>query len=1014
MRFRPVLFIGLGEYGSAIARAMADSIRTADPEISALVGLIEARDNGAVLVDGVQALQIDFGAAATFADRFTAIAAAEEPIANAINSRLGQLRRRDVLVPLKERQYEIREETGIYFVSPLCDDVGSVALIAFLEIMRQLANSRLAGQQLHSTVLGFFPDLFPTFRDVPERYARTYVCVQEIEYLSTVSSLQEKLPYDFVSLFTARNEVNEDLGSYEEVAAALGEIYGLALHQEISVDESFATALVNKTEDGIVTRFSSAGMSQLVFPREAILRALDGHFAAEVLEDYGIGSSHTFDRHVVSVDVRDFIWSRGLDRIEEPLQRDRLGKPYEEFSTAVKYADDFHAEDLLRTIEKDAEQHMRKVVSATTAEINKVRDGLVYEHGKALEESINARINDKQFGTDGALAFLDVLINKPSDFTVGDVVDDAVTADNIDLGARKYFDEVFGIRRADLSRLQQEIISKEAALDHYESRRAADGESAELKTATAQVQKDLDTARKAHEDLRQKVDLHDLELEDGAKRRFLLTRRRSELEVKVREQTAELKTLDQAYFERRRIHAEEQKQLNERIRKICILGLAGFAAAWALAGIVRYFTGPLPNFWIIAAKIIGGLTVVYLIWAAFQIYQALARVEQAHRSKVLAGHKKRDAFDALLALHRQLARTPYDFARHGAAVDWAVKFRDKVTVLREDIGTFRERLAQLHTESLKSSRELTFSQTLISRTVAGADDVQRLAASAGQYEHERYIFSQNNPLSGIYDGYRTSGGLAGLESELRKAAGEVFGFVRAMSIEKFLVDGEAAHRVSVGDNIARLFHFGSPLVQLSVERGDDHLRNIAYLGTSGGEGSLLLEAARARSYDPLSFRTRSDTIVMLVTAKVGFPAYHVALINYCDQALQSSGDPDAFRAVPEWRLQSLRPSALELGNENDPARQLAVKSMALGVVKRTDKGFLFEDRPIETISSYRGFIEMLRSLRGSGLKARLQLRTSEAIKEPAASGMLSDFLHAGECDAIDQLIIQQMLDRLDD
>src|SRR4051812_39445600 len=126
------------------------------------------------------------------------------------------------------------------------------------------------------------------------------------------------------------------------------------------------------------------------------MRALDGHFAAEVLAGYGIAPSHTLDRHGVSVGLRDFIWSRGLERVEEPLQRDQSGKPYQEFSTSVKYADDLHAEDLLGTIQKDAEHHERKVMPATTAEIRKVRDHLAQEHGRALEESVAVRIDDKQ------------------------------------------------------------------------------------------------------------------------------------------------------------------------------------------------------------------------------------------------------------------------------------------------------------------------------------------------------------------------------------------------------------------------------------------------------------------------------------------------------------------------------------------------------------------------------------------------------------------------------------------
>jgi hypothetical protein len=267
-----------------------------------------------------------------------------------------------------------------------------------------------------------------------------------------------------------------------------------------------------------------------------------------------------------------------------------------------------------------------------------------------------------------------------------------------------------------------------------------------------------------------------------------------------------------------------------------------------------------------------------------------------------------------------------------------------------------------------------------------------------------------NPLSEVFESFRANGDLQTLIATLQRSSAEVFASVRAMSIESFLDTSESRRRATT-EKVGQLFHFGTPLIQLRIEGADDSLRNMTYFGSSSGEQSPLLEVARKQGRAALPFRASSDTEVVFVTTKVGFPAFHIALISHCDRALQASADPGALHAVPEWQLPSLIPSAIELGTEDDPVRQLACQSLALGLVTEGEGGLIFEEQVIG--SSYRGFVELLNSLRGAGLTARLQVRAAEAMKLENAADLLSDFLRRSQRDEIDQRIIQSMLDRLD-
>lgn len=1013
MRFRPALFIGLGDFGSEIARRISARIRSANPVTEPLVGLIELRDDGRLLdgISGSTHAEIALAGMDSYASRFSAIASSEDAIGKALRDGIDALRRSTVLVPLREGGVDVAEETALYFVAPLGDDVGSPALIAFLEIVGRLRETRLAGQTLHRTALCFFPDLFPDHDNDERRFARSFVCLQELEFLAT-QLFQQSAPFDYVSLFTARNEANEDLGSYSDIADVLGDAFLLALRREITVDESFAAALLNKTPEGMVTRYSSVGMARLVFPRDGISRVLAAKFAADVLHDYGFLEDSLFDRHVVSSDVRKYIYDGGLDRIGKQLELDESGKPiWKPFTTRASFSEDADLDVTLTTLRQDADNYERNDVSVMTAKTRETRARLLHVHQDSLTRAVASRIDSH--GSRYAHAFLDVLLNQGSDYTTGDIVDNAVSVDDIDRGARSFFDELFGVRRAELSKLRQDINSKETVLAQHELSRTLPGgdQDKELATAIDSTQTQLKKLQREYGEHEHRVKTHDLQLQDGSRRRDLLLRHRSDVGQGVRQQAAEVQPLDADYRDKRRAHHNEETNFKERKRALLLYGLYVAFAIVALVFAVRWFVGPVESYWPMAAKAGAGLFIFYAGWAAFEWLKAKKRVVAAFYARTRAADRKRQALSALRLLYEQMYRVTYDFTLHGAAVDWANDFKNEIVNLKNGVQSFQTAARNLYEQEEAAFAELIFSPSLLARTVATREDLEHFLSSADTYGPERLRVRTENPRSNEFHTFRSTGNLDGLIAKLRRSAAEVFSFVRSMSIETFLTARDDSKRTRSTEKIAQLFHFGTPLIQLRIPGSNDQLRNVTYFGCSLGEQSSLVDLARRLGREPQVFRTSNDTEFVVVTTKVGFPAFHVALIAHCDRALEECKDSQVLKTVPDRALPPLIPSSIVLGGENDPVRQLALQSLALGIVDETSDGIVFEEQIVG--HSYRGFIEALRSLRGAALTARLQVRTAEAMRSENVQSILLEFLQRRRGDEIDQQIIQGILDRLE-
>jgi hypothetical protein len=876
MRFRPVLFVGLGRYGCEIARRICNAVRDANPEAAPVVALVEIHDDGRVVLEDAEAgdgeaLLLNLAEASTYAARFDAIAAEEQALAHVFVRIVDGLHQRRVQQDLEERGTIVDRRTAVYFVAPLCDDVGSTALIAFIEFFNRLVATRLVGQELHRTVLGFFPDLFSDFRDVDERFARAYVCLQELEFIAAAA--EHTVPFDFAYLFTAKNDENQEIGSHEDLALALGETLSLILRSDIAKDVSFSSVFFNRDDYQAVRRYSSLGTSKLVFPRREVCRALDGHFAATLLREIGIGSEERIDRQIASADVRKIIYDMRLLDVEEQLANTVDGRPiWTPFhTTLVKNTAAMQVEDILARIAMDAEEYEKQEVTRMTREIRERRMHLATVHNENLREALAERIDRRLVAAE---AFLDVFLNVQGEVTTGDVIDAGVTIDDVDRNARKFFDELCGIKRKQLTSLQQEILSKEMALEqHYaeKSAREAAGavaapdpeapEDKALETVIATTTKELTEKQKQYAQLHEAVATHDRQMKDGAYRRALLQQHRDKAEEAATELSAELQQADQDWRGKRANLAEEQRRGNATLVKAGAIG-AGLLIVYAVVAYVLYrkFAVEPRLLWKI-----GGWTVVVAIVCVIVVGVRVALRWQAAKARLyLAAQRKLNVTLSIVEKHREAFRAVYEFGVHGASIDWATEFREAANKLREDLHAFRTVLRTLLDEERKAYDEVQFAQTLFRRSVLIPGEMEHFVKGAERYDREKNRFRTAHPLSGEFSAFIASGCLDHLVQGLRKASAEVFADIQKLTIEKLLADHEAGGRQSVAEKLQQLFRYSAPLVQLHVETGEDKAPPIRYFGTASGAAPLG-EIIKRIGHEARQYRSGIETEITVVT-----------------------------------------------------------------------------------------------------------------------------------------------------
>jgi hypothetical protein len=1041
-RFKPVLLIGLGKFGNEIAETVHAVVRERNPELAAVTACLGLREQGEFYDGPTTRGKVENLVASlepgVFCKNFNAVQACDKTISDVLADRLLGLRPQQIILDLQDKGYRVDEGVNVYLVTALSDPVGSSALIPFVGFLQALLLGRLRGMPLQLDVLAFFPDLFEQYKANDLAYARAYTTLRELDLVAEKPSLLVPAPrgnVHYTYLFTARNEDGVETGGYRDLAFMVGEVVSLLLEGKVAADASFSMSLW-RTIDTKRTRFSSVGLSRLVFPKAAVMKAFADYCGANILDTGALVGPATFDRQRVAADVKDLVIGQKLDRLNERMRHDRNGREFwTDFVYSGSTGEQVLVDQFLEDLAAEASEYERTTLNTIHRAVAERRDQLAVETTDALSRSNAQCIDSREKGLYYAQAMLDVLLNRPSPYTHGDDPIEPYSFEAVRRESTRFFDTAFGIDRDLPARLKRDLDAKRQARDRHarslEQKAAAGSESSEKQTIDAlkmQIDrldkeiKDLDTQ---HADAAAKVIEFDLKMADASERRRLLETGRAG----DQEQRENLEKTLRGHDTQYRAAAAALDDLYERRRQLGVrLVFVYPALLLALVAVVAFLAIrdlDLPAIWTRLTDNLQWVAVVFALYGAGAFIHYWLGIRREVEAGVANVEKwkvaKRGALVALQTFRNRLFRRDFDHLVHDGLFTWVSQLERHVSDTAGSLHAFIVGLEKLRADSRTAFDSVVFPNTVLCRSVVTKASIDRLISENTSLAVEQARFFSMRSVSAYFGDYRASGSLASLTTAFKAFADDLFAGVRAKAIEEFTQDEEAAGRVRTEDRLNTLVDSSKAFVHLDVERGMDKSENLVYLGVTNADSSHVNELVVQHDRTVTPFSTGDDQGIVVCKLKVAFPAFHVGLVGYGRRLAQGADARQALYANPEWNSPDLIPSLYTLGDQDDEARCQLCLGLALGLVEgdrvlaatataKDRRGLAFENEYLG--ASVEEGVELLRSFDGRALRSVLTEAVNAAKTKPGALDRLREYRQS-LTDPIDAAIVDRAIGELD-
>lgn len=1026
MKFKPVLFVGLGAEGISLASVAMKEVWRRNAGRERLVRGLGISDDLAVqnLENGQNVVAAAPAVDKSYSALYNAALAQEEALDRAIVDAIGELRDHDVWIDLVEKGTDIDEVVRVAIFTPLFGSGSALLIPTVYCIDTMLQRRQLA--RLEIELYGFCPDLFENVRRDQEAYARAYACLQELYWVADEGPLPI-LASSMTYLFTLRNESRIEMSSPEVLGKTIGAVLDLLVKGDVAGDRSFDHVLLRKV-DGRKARYTSFGLSTLVLPIDEMMTALHGAFASEVLTAGGFLSTEVYERQRVGLDVTKFIYDQKYDDPESQLRMGPDGRPIWVEFTSKGGTERELAEHCIARLAQEAMDFERGPLSAMLRKLHDRASGAIDLQRQQIEGAAAERIDSS--GTRYAQAFLAAFQNQNVDVLRGEFIGDILTIDDLDSRARKFFDKELGIDRKRFARLRSDYELKQTALKEMTAEleqleaqpEAEDPEAAgtaevdrdaavnALQTRISAIKKEEQKLLEEYAPLAEKVKNHDLALNDGTRRRQLLEKlragedeQRAAAEKLLRDCDVTLRQA-KAHFDA--VRARGRAWL---VRRFVIL-MAGAVGAFLLAWFIHGYVPPeATNYWPIARKAIGIGGATYILWSIYVFFTVIKPDydEAARRVENAIGDKK-NAQHALELFYKDSLRKTFDYTVHSLLIDWAIVLRKTLDAVAQQVDAFVGETVKFCREGADRFAQVTFTSSNVVRYIVTGEYVRKIPAATPRFAEESRMFFSRTARSSFLRDFLAAGKVDSLEQALVTKAEEVFRDVRHGSVESVLAKTENVKLLR--ERGKNLVSFASPFVELDVEPGADGSQVIRYVGTTEPESSVVLAELGKEAIDCSAYQSDDPTTVALTTLKVGFPDFQVAPIHQAEH-LALGHDAWRYRVTTDWPLKPLFPTVYTVGSEDDEARKIACQAIALGLVQQANgRDFVLEGSSLG--DSFWAFVQNLRGLRGAGAKVRLEIKIQEARKLPDASEKIMQKLADPDLDEIDRRILESVLEEL--
>jgi hypothetical protein len=1021
--FKPSLIVGLGKYGIEIGRGLHDNISAKNSDLAKLVQCLFLEDDGNLATNDrigptfhCDGLSLD-RSPNVFQKNFRVYVNNEREIENILADLMQKIKRIDVVLELREMGYKIDEGIAICIVSTLFDPIGSSAIIPFLGFVQYLISGRFTGTVVHTNLLGFFPDLFDEYKKDDLFYSRSFIAVQELDHILNNPKIlitDERSPIHYVYLFTGKNEDAVEIGSYKDLIPMIGEVFSSLLLGEIASDESFSSVLLEKV-DGKYTRYNSFGLSKLIYPVNEIMNGLFNIMVYKILDSHQLTTPKVYERGYIASEVKEFIIKNGLDRLSEQIRIDKEGnRIWTDFRYSGTISERVVVRSFIDDIDTQAVEYERDITTIQDKKLAGRKEELFYDQIEILKGTIRRVLDDlgkgilSGKGTYYAQAFLNVLENKPSPYLKeGSYAGTIYDLELIEKKAKAFFDKIFGIDRDKLIELKRDIDDKTSLLNRFTESSAqnlSSGSSEKGKTHSENdggarerietLKAEIEVLQSERETLQKRIDDFDFKISDPSERRKLLLSLLQQEDEKKGVIVESLEKTDSEYRKERRKLDELYEERKRIVNRLFLI----FPAVGTLSYFVGLYLGTLFFPTVDKSDVLGigafivfpVLLSIYAVWALLKYWNGIRREikDSESRTELLKGEKI-SLLVRLQEFFNDRFKIAFEHSLQGYLLTWIGDYRSFVRETAQSLQLFIDALNRSADSGKSAYETITFPHSIFVRSVVTKNDMDRFVKENARLSIETDRFFREKPLSIFFDDFKKKGDLSTFLDSVKSFSGDVFKFVSEKSIEDFLRENESMSRLSTTEKLVNLFNSAKAFIHLDVEKGLDASQSVVYLGVEKSDSSDSKELLKKQGYGNIFFYSSGNKHELVMSKlKVGFPAFHIALIKHGKQLTVRSPELGESYVNTEWDLEDLFPTEYVLGKDDRELRKLVCMATAFNlIVKKRDKVY-FENLPLGT--SLDEIVEFLRSFKGSNYRLKLiDLVEREKQKEDAVDRLIS-------------------------
>jgi len=1021
IKYKPLIIIGLGKYGNEIVQNINKSMKEQDNIIFKIISCLALKDNGEFwdvkedkLLFQCEGLKSEFHLD-NYSLNFKSLLYHEKNFGDYLSDKISDLRRKELLIEFQDKGLSIDNSIEIFIVSPLFDSVGSSAIIPFLGFIQSLLAGRLRGSVIKSNLFLLFPDLFPDYTNNKIAFARSYACMEELDFIADYPELisSEGLPpFDFAWVMAAKNEEDVEIGSYQSLIPIIKTFFILIFKGDILNDASFTNILINKVE-GKTTRYSSMGLSQLIFPVDEVIKGLSKYVGFLIFQSKGLTEEKIFDKELVNTNIKKFIIENRFDELSEEMKTDPDGHNIlMDFSYEGDMNIEMDPDIFFQSVEEDFEEFSKTKFIEMQNKLLQKKSTLYEEKKDKLGIYIKDCIESEEKGIYYTKSFLDQLLNHNSPYIKGKILTEEYNLKFLRSKIRSYFDKEFKELQDYYTQLQKEIKEKQILLGNLKEQNSKEeDDGAEEKEVLLEQINSLEIEL---EELNDKSNKINKEIKDckiakdennlGSK---VLKNKINEIKEIIEDLKGKIRDINDKYIDIKRRLAD----LIFKKKKTILKSLFKWPLMGTLTTIIILYLGSIMlNFNFIDYLIHIRLTFLAFCVVVFLDYLKGLRLEIKETKDELNSCKrqKQSLFFQYLDPYDEICKIKYQGFLREILLQFLDDYEESISNLNSKIGDFINSILR---EKKEKFSQVSLPNNLFVRSVVMKNDLNKFVEKNINLQVGIERFFKNKPLSEYFDDFVDKGNIEALYQAIDDFTKETFQFLREKSIEDIIKEGEKEYNISILEKMDIFYRSAKTYILLDVEKGMDPSVSLSYLGVENTDNSYI-----KNNFDTLGYRDinvyslGNKHQIILTKLKIGIPAFYIALVKYGNAVASEINEKEKLYVNPQWEIENVLPAKYMFGNEDDEARRIVCLGYALGIISKESEKYYLQDT--ELGKDYYEIINLFRSFSGSQIRVKVAELIKKEKEKESTFKKLGKFVENSKLDKVDKKIIEEVLDEL--